>query len=65
MLMSNQINSIQFNSDMCLFIYFDSVRPRGFHKTSQTGIDSDMRLFIHFNSVKLRGFHKTSHADWY
>ena len=45
---------------MRLFIDIDRVKPRGFHKTSQTGISHDMRLFIHFNSVKPRGFHKTS-----
>ena len=45
---------------MRLFIHFDSVKTRGFHKTSQTGSNSDMRLFIHFDNVKTKGFHKTS-----
>ena len=49
--------SYYHNSDMRLFIHFNSVKPRGFHKTSQTGINSDMRLFIHFGRVKPRRFH--------
>ena len=66
----------QGDYDMRLSIHFSSLKPRGFHKTSQTGINYDMRLlyilvvkgqgdydmhlFIHFDSVKPRGFHKTS-----
>ena len=41
------MNQTGINFGMRPFIYFDCARPRGFHKTTQTGINSDMRpLYI-------------------
>ena len=35
---------------MRLFIHFNNVSPRSFHKTIPTGINSVMRWFTHFDS---------------
>ena len=47
-------------NNMRLLEHFDLVKPRKFHKTSQTGINYDTRLFLHFCNEKPRSLHKTS-----